>query len=375
MARPRIGRVSSLQQTKLFAGLLSAELRMLEQTSHLQRFQPGEVIFKEGDTGDGLFIVDEGEVQISVIVADGQRRQLAKIGPGDFFGEMAVLEAAPRSASAGALTAATVRFIPSAELFKVLERAPKVAVSLLREVSQRLREFDDQFLQELIQAERLGLVGRFTRSILHDIKGPLTVISMAGEVGCAPDTPPEMRKISLKRIRTQVDRMAQMINELMEFTKGGRSQMVLARLDFTGYLNQILDEIRQELRARRVEVVREGSLGSVSLPFDPHRLTNVLWNLVNNALDAMPDGGKLIIRTNVTSTDLVVEIEDTGPGIAPEIAQRLFEPFATFGKARGTGLGLSICKKIIEDHGGAIRAISQPGRGAIFQFTLPLQRA
>lgn len=367
--------MTGLQHTKLFAGLLSAELRMLEQTSHLQRFKAGEVIFKEGDPGDGLYIVDEGEVQISVIVADGQRKQLAKIGPGDFFGEMAVLESAPRSASASALMATTVRFIPSAELFKVLERAPKVAVSLLREVSQRLREFDDQFLQELIQAERLGLVGRFTRSILHDIKGPLTVISMAGEVGCDPATTPEMRKTSLTRIRTQVDRMAQMINELMEFTRGERSQMVLARLDFSAYLAQLIEEIRQELRARRVEVVREGSLGHVSLPFDPHRLTNVFWNLVNNALDAMPEGGRLILRANVTDTDLVVEIEDTGKGIAPEIAQRLFEPFATFGKARGTGLGLSICKKIIEDHSGTIRAISQPGRGAIFQFTLPLKKA
>jgi signal transduction histidine kinase len=366
--------VNSLQHTKLFAGLLSAELRMLEQTSHLLRFQPGEVVFKEGDPGDGLYIVDEGEVLITVLVADQQRRQLTKIGPGDFFGEMAVLEAAPRSASASALQPTIVRFIPSSELFKVLERAPKVAVSLLREVSQRLREFDDQFLHELIQAERLGLVGRFTRSILHDIKGPLTVISMAGEVGCAPDTTADMRKTSLKRIRTQVDRMAQMINELMEFTKGERSQMVLARLDFTTYLNQILDEIRPELRVRRVEIVREGSLDSVSLPFDPHRLTNVFWNLVNNALDAMPEGGKLILRASVADPQLVVEIEDTGPGIAPEIASKLFEPFATFGKARGTGLGLSICKKIIEDHGGTIRAISTPGRGAIFQFTLPLKQ-
>jgi signal transduction histidine kinase len=367
--------VSGLQQTKLFAGLLSAELRMLEQTSHLLRFRTGEVIFKEGDPGDGIYIVDEGQVEISVLLANNQRRELARIGPGDFFGEMAVLEAVPRSATAVARTPTVVRFIPSAELFKVLERAPKVAVSLLREVSQRLRQFDDQFLRELIQAERLGLVGRFTRSILHDIKGPLTVISMASEVGCAPDTPADMRKTSLERIRRQVDRLTQMINELMEFTRGERSPMVLARLDFQTFLTQILEEIRHELRARGVEVVREGQPPAVALPFDPHRLTNVLWNLVNNALDAMPGGGKLFFRTRTTERELVVEIEDTGSGIASEIASRLFEPFATFGKTRGTGLGLSICRKIIEDHGGTIRALSQPGRGAIFQFTLPLQPA
>ena len=88
----------------------------------------------------------------------------------------------------------------------------------------------------------------------------------------------------------------------------------------------------------------------------------------------MPDGGEIFIRFYCDENEIVTEIEDTGPGIAPEIAGQLFQPFATHGKAHGTGLGLSICKKIVEDHHGRIWARNQPGHGAIFCFALPLAK-
>lgn len=93
-----------------------------------------------------------------------------------------------------------------------------------------------------------------------------------------------------------------------------------------------------------------------------------------NAIDAMPDGGTVTLRFSQNTSEVLTEIEDTGPGIAPEIADKLFHVFATHGKEHGTGLGLSICKKIIEDHGGRIGARNAPGRGAIFAFSLPLPK-
>ena len=86
----------------------------------------------------------------------------------------------------------------------------------------------------------------------------------------------------------------------------------------------------------------------------------------------MPGGGKIVVRFRVTDREVTTEVEDSGPGIAPEIADKLFDPFATFGKAHGTGLGLSICKKIVEDHRGRISARNETGRGAVFTFVLPV---
>ena len=113
---------------------------------------------------------------------------------------------------------------------------------------------------------------------------------------------------------------------------------------------------------------------AVALLMNPKRLAHVFFNIVHNSCDAMPDGGTIKLRFSQTDKAVITEIEDTGRGVAPEIEPRLFEAFATYGKAQGTGLGLSICKKIIEDHSGKISSRSEPGRGAIFSFSLPLQK-
>ena len=112
----------------------------------------------------------------------------------------------------------------------------------------------------------------------------------------------------------------------------------------------------------------------VLVQFDPRRLSRVFFNLIGNATDVMLNGGKIFLRFQFQEKVIITEIEDSGPGIAPEIAEQLFQPFATHGKSHGTGLGLSICKKIVEDHGGTIAVRSEPGRGAIFTFTLPLAK-
>ena len=112
---------------------------------------------------------------------------------------------------------------------------------------------------------------------------------------------------------------------------------------------------------------------AVSVRLEAQRLSRVFHNLVNNAVDAMSGGGRIFLRFQVSDRELSVAVQDTGRGIAPEIASSLFQPFATHGKAHGTGLGLSICKKIVEDHDGRIWAESTPGKGATFSFTLPVQ--
>ncbi|MBC8096181.1 MAG: ATP-binding protein [Akkermansiaceae bacterium] len=124
------------------------------------------------------------------------------------------------------------------------------------------------------------------------------------------------------------------------------------------------------MELKNAALLPEG-IPSMMLPFDPQRLRRVFSNLIHNASDVLPDGGKIFVRFITSKNEVITEIEDTGAGIAPEIADRLFEVFATFGKAHGTGLGLSICKKIVEDHHGRIWLRKEPGRGAIFCFALP----
>ena len=363
-----------LQKSKLFGGLLAEELQALEQTAQLVGYKARQTIFTEGSPGDGLYVVDTGLVQISALVHEQERRVLARIAPGDFFGEMAVLDNEARSATAIAEQDTTVYFITRQDLLNLLNRSPLLATSLMREFSRRMREINRQYVQEVIQAERLTLVGRFARTIIHDFKNPLNVIGLAAELASMDGATADMRQTSQKRIQRQIVRLNNMMNELLEFTRGPRSNMMLAETDYASYIHQLLEELRPEVRDKSVELFCENDPPSVKLQLSPHRLTHLFYNLVHNAMDEMPAGGRIMLRFRQTEKEVVTEVEDTGKGIAPEIAGRLFEPFATHGKAQGTGLGLSICKKIIEDHRGRIEARSAPGRGALFCLTLPLAR-
>ena len=146
----------------------------------------GRFLFKEGDTGDGVYVVKAGQVQISSLVGDNVRHVFSQVNPGEIFGEMAVLDNDPRSASATAEQPTTVYFISRPELLKLLERMPRLASALVREISRRLRTFNDQYVREVFEAERLQLVGRFANSIVHDLKNPLNIIGISADMACMP---------------------------------------------------------------------------------------------------------------------------------------------------------------------------------------------
>ena len=357
-----------------FTRVLSEELSEHEYAAHFRRFCAGEVIFAAGDVGDGLYVIESGRVQIAAPVDSTESRPLASIGPGDFFGEMAVLDDAPRSATATAEIDTKAICLSRDELLQLLKRHPELALDLVREFSARMRAVNKKYLDETIQAERLAVVGRSAQTIVHDFKNPLIVIGLAAEVAGNASTPPMVRQKARDSISRQVQRMTHMLNELIEFARPTGRQPALTTVIFGPYLNGLVTEIREEIAARSVTLELENPPPDIEINIEPHRLSRVFYNLVNNAAEQMPGGGKITLSFQAGNGELQVDVRDTGSGIAPEIAPKLFEPFATHGKVQGTGLGLSICKRIVEDHGGRIWAQSESGQGARFSFTLPLPR-
>jgi signal transduction histidine kinase len=365
--------MAELHENRLFSALTSSELQQLREQCLPRELPIGTEIFKEGDPGDGIYVIRTGQVQISALIDQKDRRVLGRLGAGDFFGEMAVLDSEPRSATATTEQPTSLYFIPRESLLALLETSPRLAVRLVREFSQRMREFNRRYMQESLQAERLTMVGRFARSIVHDFKNPLNVIGLAADLMMMEKATPELRKSATTRIRRQVDRLGNMISELLEFTRGSQQIVVPERLNYREYIQHIIAELEPEAHDKRVTLVLRDPLPDTTLLLDQKRLHHVFSNLLNNAADVMPSGGQVVFSFEQTPTEIITHVEDTGPGIPPEILPRLFETFATFGKENGTGLGLSICKRIVEDHKGWIRARSEPGRGAIFSFGLPIE--
>jgi signal transduction histidine kinase len=368
------GLVIDLASAELFRDLDPSELQALREAARELTFPAGIRIFSENEPGDGVYVIREGLVEIAHLVGDRTLCVFSKFGPGEFFGEMAVIDDLPRSASTTAVKETKVYFIPRAEMAALLKRLPALSFKMLEEISRRLRDFNQHHLREVIQAERLSALGTFARSIVHDLKTPLTVINIATEIMSDPKTSTDMRRQSYARVRRQVNSITELVSDILDFTQSSRSGEPLPLLDYGDFIQTLVDELRSEVETKTSRLDLPEDPPDVKLQFDPHRLRRVLLNLIHNAVDMMPPDGRVVLHFHNDGNKIITEVQDSGPGIAPEVADKLFEAFVTFGKTHGTGLGLSICKKIIEDHGGQISARNAPVHGAIFSFTLPIPK-
>ena len=366
--------MAQASQSDSFSELLAAELPRLAGKVRTIRVAAGSIIFKEGDPGDGMYVVDEGSLEILLASLEPEARVLSHVGPGGVVGEMAILDDKPRSATARAEMDSTIRFIPRDEVLRLFSQSPPLLLAMMRDFTQRMRDSNARHVEELLQAGRLALVGRFAQSIVHDLKNPLNIIGIATDLAASDETSRENRIVATDMIRKQVTRLATMINEVLDYTRQTPGSVALTPVAFREFVGTLLDEMRPVAGDRAVNIVCENPPPEARMVIDQRRLVQAFYNLINNAADFMPEGGVVTLRFALTETEMHIEVEDSGPGIAPEIVGHLFEPFATIGKKSGTGLGLSICKRIIEDHKGRIHARSLPGHGAIFSITLPLPK-
>jgi signal transduction histidine kinase len=362
----------TLDTIPLFRHLSPSELSALRQIAQERKFPAGSEIIQAGDPGDGVYFVKNGSVEISA--GQGNTRVFTRLGPTEIFGEMAIIENRPRSATARAVGETEVYFLPRNEILDFLEKSPGLKQALLQQISQRLREFNQVHVRELVQSEHLAMIGRLVQGIVHDLRGPLSIINLSVEVLGLEETVGETRAKTQSRIRKQVERISDLVGDILIFTQESHKAPQPQPVDYAAFVAELVADLNEEVALKDWRLELPQPPPSVMVLMDARRLGRVFYNLVNNATDMMRSGGKIFLRFELHENEVITEIEDTGPGIAPQIADTLFQPFATHGKTRGTGLGLPICKKILEDHGGKIWVKSSTGRGAIFCFSLPLAK-
>lgn len=218
------------------------------------------------------------------------------------------------------------------------------------------------------RAERLALLGHSVGALLHDMRTPLTAVGGFAELMAAEDDG-ALRFEYVSRIERALGHMETMAQEVLAFARGQREILVQKV-----YISQFVDAVREMLA---IETQRAGMTLAVEMSydgvarFDESKIKRVLFNLARNACQAMPRGGVFTWRIKHEHERLIFECADNGPGIPREMAGKLFESFATHGKAGGTGLGLAMAKKIVEAHCGRIECESSPGSGATFRIELP----
>jgi signal transduction histidine kinase len=238
-----------------------------------------------------------------------------------------------------------------------------------RELRNALRELRET-QEELIQAERLSVIGRMASTIVHDLKNPMTTIKGYASLLGREDLTPDMRQRFSSIITRSVDTFVEMTEEVLDYSRGG-GPLHAVQIELAAFIHELCDFVERDFRNLGIYIVRELNYCG-PLRIDEGKMRRALYNVVSNAKDAMPGGGTLTVATRRTENGVEIQLSDTGPGIPEEIRDSLFEPFVTHGKAKGTGLGLAIARKTIGDHGGTISVQSSSGQGARFVVRLPL---
>jgi signal transduction histidine kinase len=438
------------------------ELERIARVATRRMVPAGGVVMEEGTEGDGLYIVVDGELEVSRRDGEGEV-VLAIQGPGAFLGEMSLLERAPRSATVRAVRPSELLIIPVAGFHDLLATSPTAGLTLLRTFANRLRSTE----AVVRQSAKLASLGTLAAGLAHELNNPASALARGtlaldpaiedldrcarriGELGLGSELRARLDRMGGSEALASAARSLAALNRAEDELTGwldrrgfdrpvamagplalcgwtpDRMEMLVDGLD-SGHDLAILEWVAarcalaalgQETRTAAsaitdvVEAVKahthlgQAPVQTIRVPdglettlvllrgrfgpevevvrdFEPDlpaieayggELNQVWANLIDNALQAMGDRGTLELRTAARGEGVMVEVVDSGPGIAPEVLPRIFDPFYTTKPVgTGTGLGLHVAYTVVRRHGGQLRVTSRPGRTA-FTVELPLR--
>ena len=305
------------------------------------------------------------------------------------FGEMAVVDELPRSATIKAKTDLMLLKIDKESFKRLLEKYSNISIEVARNICQTVRTTNSNYINdlelrnkqlelayaklkktqdELIRAEKLSVIGKFASLIIHDIKNPMSNIRAYAELiklGNMADT--KIQK-STKVIISEVDRLTKMTGELLEFSRG-EFNLNKTPVHFSALLENLIDTVREELKSKNIKISIGEKVDTV-IVLDTEKIKRIFYNIIGNASDAIGSDGNIVVGAKEGDGYLKWYIQDNGCGMTKEILHKIFEPFYT-NKKKGTGLGMAIVKSIVESHNGKIKVFSKKDIGTKFEIWLP----
>lgn len=232
------------------------------------------------------------------------------------------------------------------------------------------------YLAELVASERVAALGTMASMLAHDFRGPLTVIrgyaELLAEGGSGADQVRERATLIVKMI----DRLERMTAETLDFARGA-GRLARRPLAIVEFVEDLARGLERELPGLQVATAAPVP-ADARADLDADKVRRAIGNIAANARDAMGGRGRLHLNVTLATAEpagedrLVIELADEGPGVPPDIRDRLFEPFVTRGKKGGTGLGLAVARRFVEEHGGTVELLAE-GPGARFRVTLPVR--
>ena len=254
-------------------------------------------------------------------------------------------------------------------------KSREILLSMLED-NNKIREKLEQHIVELklsqemlIQSEKLASLGKLVASMAHEVNNPLMIISGNAQLSLMEGTKEEEIKNNLKIIMEECHRAKNIIQSLLKFSRPSKGET--KEVDINKSIEMIVGLMEHPLKVINVAIKRNYQENLPLISIDEAQMEEVFMNFVNNAVEAMPDGGVVTITTFLEGDFLRIDFKDTGSGLPEEVKKRLFEPFFTT-KEKGTGLGLPVCYGIIKAHNGEIKFASELNKGTTVSVLLPL---
>ncbi len=368
-ATARARAVERFYDNRLFEGVDTDIIERIAPKLGVLRKKPGEIIFREGEPGNSLYLVGQGCVKIAKAAEGVDREILDYVDQGNFFGATALLAGAPHSTTATAVEPALIGALTEDTFQEILELSPsRLHMNFLRAITARVRSVNTHFMHETMRAERLRVAGALANAMIHDLKNPICIARCCSDLIATESADPHLRELS-KMLTDTVNGILGMTLDLLDYTRGsvGVSKRLVS-------IWRLLDEVNRQslhlLPSKNIEFIKHIRYQG-NIDIDLGRFARALGNVIENSMHAMGRGGALTFAIDAIEEQVVLRISDTGSGIAPEAMPTLFEPFERYGDLHANGVGLAVAKAIVEAHGGKIFVRSIVDKGTTVDIRLP----
>ena len=273
---------------------------------------------------------------------------------------------------------ASLSRISSGELENVTSQSNTAEIRALEDTFNRMVESlreKETVEANLRQAQRLSAIGNLAAGVAHDVRNPLNAMKLLSShaIDTLEDSPNNETAIKqIRTIRNEVNRLEEIVSGFLALAREEELKREDRAID--PLLEECINLVHKDAETRKVRLTSELRAKETVLHIDPKQMTRAIINVLINALEACPEGGRVRMFSRVIDDSCEIEVRDDGPGMPRDVLEHVFDPYYTT-KTTGTGLGLSITRGIIEEHGGAISITSTQGHGSQVLISLPLQPA
>ncbi len=372
---------------RAFPGIGRQDANELISNGKVCDYPAGAVLCREGAFETTFYILLKGEVVVTKWINDAEERILKRLGAGDFFGEMAIINNAPRAATVSATTPTSVLEITKDTFDKFLRANSNASIAVVREVSRRLRENDQMAIEDLrFKAKELADAYQqlaeqdyarreFLTTIAHELRTPLMAANGFTQIMRMGLLHGDSLNEALDTVQRNLQAIITLINDLLFLQEMELILPEFQKVDLGAVVAAAVEDQRERARQNRVGLNLVINPGLPMVMCDAKSIARAVGCLLDNAIKFSPDGGEVLVETGQKGKQVYIKIVDHGVGIPPEVMPRIFDRYFHMDKIgnhlfRGIGLGLSIARQVIVQHKGEITVDSEFGSGSTFTIWL-----